>query len=62
MTSSHSAPFQKNPAAAAGAHRHVRAVAPPDRFSLLRLSAVERALGAIVIIALLWAAVYWALH
>ncbi|WP_159727911.1 hypothetical protein [Methylosinus sp. Ce-a6] len=33
-----------------------------DRLSLLRLSAVERLFGAAGVMALLWAAVYWALN
>lgn len=32
------------------------------RFSLLRISAAQRAGGAAVLVALLWAAVFWALH
>ncbi len=37
-----------------------RAQAP--RFSLLRLSALERLIGVSVILAALWAAVFWAMR
>ena len=39
-----------------------RAVPASPPFSLLRLSAFERLLGASVVVACLWAGVYWALH
>lgn len=58
MTGSHSAHLHNIRGGAAPA----RARAPLERPSLLRLSAGERALGAIVVIASLWAGVYWALH
>lgn len=41
---------------------HAHAHRPPERFSLLRLSAFERLAGAAAVVALLWASVYWALH
>jgi hypothetical protein len=45
-------------------HHHVHAPAAVEgaSFSLLRLSALERCLGALVLIACLWAGVYWALQ
>jgi hypothetical protein len=41
-------------------HDHLPATAVP-RFSLLRLSAAARVGGALVVIAWLWAIVFWAL-
>jgi hypothetical protein len=41
---------------------HSAAPAPSPGFSLFRLSALTRCAGATILIALLWAAVYWALH
>jgi hypothetical protein len=46
-------------------HRHdtpPRATAAPPTLSLLRLSAAERALGAGVLLALLWLLVFWVLN
>lgn len=41
---------------------HIVEPAAGAAFSLLRLSAWARCAGAAVLIAALWAAVYWALH
>ena len=41
------------------AHEHPAGIAPP--FSLLRLSALARCGGAMIVIAGLWAIVFWAL-
>ncbi|MBI1868315.1 MAG: hypothetical protein HYS06_08485 [Methylocystis sp.] len=68
MTHSHttSAPRTDAPPAAppsaGGALGADRALATPEHFSLLRLSAIDRVLGASIVVALLWAGVYWALH
>jgi hypothetical protein len=64
MTRSHSASLGKstNSDALAASERNVHALARPAGVSLLRLSAAERALGASFIVALLWGAVFWALH
>jgi hypothetical protein len=56
MTRSPSALLEQ--AARSEAHAHRRR----ERFSLLRLSAGERLAGAAVVVALLWAGVYWALR
>ena len=58
MTRPHSASHEM----AAQADPHAHAHRPPERFSLLRLSAFERLAGAAGVVALLWASVYWALH
>ncbi len=41
---------------------HLAEPASGAGFSLFRISALARCGGALVLIALLWAAVYWALH
>ncbi|WP_018267467.1 MULTISPECIES: hypothetical protein [Methylosinus] len=56
MNRQQSAIFQKDALAA-----HAHGERADDRVSLLRLSAGERLLGAVAVLALLWAAVYWAL-
>jgi hypothetical protein len=56
MNRPQSAIFQKD---APAAHAHGERV--DGRVSLLRLSAGERLLAAAAVLALLWAAVYWAL-
>ena len=43
-------------------HVHSAKPASGAGFSLFRVSALARCAGAVVLIALLWAAVYWALH
>jgi hypothetical protein len=45
----------------AGTAAHPHRETPRERLSILRLSAGERLLGAACALALLWAAVYWAL-
>ena len=50
------------PASSSGALGAERALAAPKHFSLLRLSALDRLLGVWILVALLWAGVYWALH
>jgi hypothetical protein len=44
-----------------GMHHHLPAKANGPGFSLLRLSALARCAGALVVIACLWAVVLWAL-
>jgi hypothetical protein len=58
MTRPLSALFEKASAVAP----HVHAERRTERFSLLRVSAVERVGGAAVVVAALWACVYWALN
>jgi hypothetical protein len=43
------------------AHEHRRGIAAAPAFSLLRVSALARCGGAMLVIAGLWAMVYWAL-
>ncbi|HEY8063988.1 MAG TPA: hypothetical protein VIF40_04585 [Methylosinus sp.] len=57
MNRPQSATFQT---AAPAAHAHNERAG--DRVSLLRLSAAQRLLAAAVVLALLWAGVYWALN
>jgi hypothetical protein len=45
-----------------GGHQHQAGTSRDPGFSLLRLSAAQRCGGALIIIACLWAAVWWALH
>jgi hypothetical protein len=61
MARSHPASLDK-PDATIGAPSLSHVDAPTDRISFLRMSAAERLLGASVVVTLLWAAVYWALH
>jgi hypothetical protein len=42
-------------------HHPVHAVSAEPHFSLLRLSAAQRLVGALLMIACLWLAVWWAL-
>jgi hypothetical protein len=44
------------------AHSHAPATPRPVPFSLLRLSMIERLVGAAALIALIWGGVFWALH
>jgi hypothetical protein len=64
MAHSHSvAPPTDSHAPESAAQAPGRSVAStPTPFSLLRMSALDRLLGASVVVALLWVGVYWALH
>jgi hypothetical protein len=61
MVHSHSTARSTDAAPTPAARSHGRAFTPAP-FSLLRLAALDRLLGASVVVALIWAGVYWALH